>query len=48
MHKEKTISGVVSDENGPILAPNVIIKGTKNVVQTDIDGRNMLCKTNQG
>ena len=37
--QEKTISGVVSDENGPIPGANVVIKGTKVGVQTDIDGK---------
>jgi TonB-linked SusC/RagA family outer membrane protein len=37
--QEKTITGVVSDNSGPVPGANVIIKGTKNGVQTDIDGK---------
>lgn len=37
--QEKTISGVVSDQSGPIPGANVVIKGTKNGVQTDFDGK---------
>ena len=37
--QEKTISGVVSDGTGPVPGANVIVKGTKNGVQTDFDGK---------
>lgn len=37
--QEKTVTGVVSDETGPLPGANVIVKGTKNGVQTDIDGK---------
>jgi TonB-linked SusC/RagA family outer membrane protein len=37
--QEKTITGVVSDKTGPVPGANVIVKGTKNGVQTDIDGK---------
>jgi TonB-linked SusC/RagA family outer membrane protein len=37
--QEKTVSGVVSDQSGPIPGANVVIKGTKNGVQTDLDGK---------
>ncbi|WP_372746250.1 SusC/RagA family TonB-linked outer membrane protein, partial [Lutibacter sp.] len=37
--QEKTISGTVSDESGPLPGVNVIIKGTKNGTQTDFDGK---------
>ena len=37
--QEKTVSGVVSDGSGPIPGANVIVKGTKNGVQTDFDGK---------
>ena len=37
--QEKTVSGVVSDGTGPIPGANVIVKGTKNGVQTDFDGK---------
>lgn len=37
--QEKTVSGVVSDQSGPIPGANVVIKGTKNGVQTDFDGK---------
>lgn len=37
--QEKTVSGVVSDATGPIPGANVVVKGTKNGVQTDFDGK---------
>ncbi len=37
--QEKKISGVVSDANGPIPGVNVLVKGTKNGVQSDFDGK---------
>jgi len=37
--QEKTISGIVSDDSGPVPGANVIVKGTKTSVQTDIDGK---------
>ena len=36
--QDKTISGSVSDETGPLPGVNVIIKGTNNGTQTDFDG----------
>jgi hypothetical protein len=37
--QEKTISGVVSDENGlPLPAATVLVKGTSNGTSTDFDG----------
>ncbi|MEY3500554.1 MAG: hypothetical protein RL308_2223 [Bacteroidota bacterium] len=36
--QEKTISGVVSDNKGPVPGANVLIQGTKSGVQTDSDG----------
>jgi TonB-linked SusC/RagA family outer membrane protein len=36
--QQKTISGTVSDEGGPLPGVNVIIKGTANGTQTDFDG----------
>lgn len=36
--QEKTVTGVVSDQSGPIPGANVVIKGTKNGVQTDFNG----------
>ena len=37
--QEKTISGVVSDENGlPLPSATVLVKGTTNGTQTDFDG----------
>ena len=35
----KTVSGVVTDATGPIPFVNVVIKGTSNGVQTDLDGK---------
>jgi TonB-linked SusC/RagA family outer membrane protein len=37
--QEKTVSGVVSDGTGPVPGANVIVRGTKNGVQTDFDGK---------
>ena len=37
--QEKTVSGVVSDASGAIPGANVIIKGSKNGIQTDFDGK---------
>lgn len=37
--QERVVSGIVSDVTGPIPGVNVIIKGTKNGVQTDFDGK---------
>jgi TonB-linked SusC/RagA family outer membrane protein len=36
--QEKTISGVVSDASGPVPGVNVLIKGTKSGVQTNMSG----------
>ncbi len=37
--QEKTVSGTVTDASGPVPGVNVIIKGTKKGVQTNIDGK---------
>jgi len=37
--QERVISGTVSDASGPVPGINVIVKGTKNGVQTDFDGK---------
>ena len=37
--QEKTVTGVVSDATGPIPGANVLVKGTKRSVQTDLDGK---------
>jgi TonB-linked SusC/RagA family outer membrane protein len=37
--QEKTISGVVSDSSGPLPGVNVLVKGSKTGVQTDLDGK---------
>jgi TonB-linked SusC/RagA family outer membrane protein len=37
--QEKTVSGIITDATGPIPGANVIVKGTKNGVQTDFDGK---------
>ena len=36
--QEKTVTGNVSDETGPLPGVNVIVKGTSNGTQTDFDG----------
>ncbi|CAM1345995.1 SusC/RagA family TonB-linked outer membrane protein [Tenacibaculum crassostreae] len=45
--QEKTVSGTVSDSNGPLPGVNVIIKNTSSGVQTDFDGKYSL-KANSG
>lgn len=35
---QQTISGTVSDENGPLPGATVLVKGTTNGTQTDFDG----------
>ncbi len=37
--QEKTVSGIVTDATGPVPFVNVVIKGTSNGVQTDLDGK---------
>ncbi|SHL54511.1 SusC/RagA family TonB-linked outer membrane protein [Flavobacterium xanthum] len=37
--QERTVSGVVSDASGPIPGANVVVKGSRNGVQTDFDGK---------
>lgn len=37
--QERVISGVVSENGGPIPGVNVNVKGTKNSAQTDLDGK---------
>jgi TonB-linked SusC/RagA family outer membrane protein len=37
--QERTISGIVSDASGPIPGANVLVKGTKVGVQTDLSGK---------
>ena len=37
--QEKTVTGVVSDESGPLPGASVIVKGTKRGTQTDVDGK---------
>ncbi|MES2544315.1 MAG: von Willebrand factor type A domain-containing protein [Bacteroidota bacterium] len=36
---QKTITGIVSDATGPLQGANVVVKGTKNGVQTNYDGK---------
>jgi TonB-linked SusC/RagA family outer membrane protein len=36
--QEKTVTGVVSDELGPVVGANVVVKGTSNGTTTDFDG----------
>ncbi|QYJ68461.1 SusC/RagA family TonB-linked outer membrane protein [Flavobacterium litorale] len=37
--QEKTVTGTVSDEVGPLPGASVLVKGTQRSVQTDIDGK---------
>lgn len=39
MAQQKTITGIVSDEVGPLPGANVVIKGTNRGTQTDLDGK---------
>ncbi len=45
--QEKTVSGVVSDETGPLPGANIVVKGTKRGTQTDVDGKYAI-KAKQG
>ena len=45
--QEKTVTGIVSDSNGPIPGANVVVRGSKNGVQTDFDGKYSI-KTSAG
>lgn len=44
---QKTVSGTVSDENGPLPGVNILVKGTKTGTETDFDGKYSL-KAKQG
>ncbi len=37
--QEKTVTGVVSDNSGPLPGANVVVKGTTKGTQTDVDGK---------
>ena len=37
--QEKTISGTVSDDTGPLPGVSILIKGTSSGTQTDFDGK---------
>jgi TonB-linked SusC/RagA family outer membrane protein len=39
MSAQTTVSGIVSDSNGPVPGANIIVKGTTNGIMTDIDGK---------
>ena len=45
--QEKTVTGVVSDELGPIAGANVVVEGTTRGTTTDFDG-NYTIKAKQG
>ena len=45
--QEKTVTGVVSDELGPIAGANVVVEGTTRGTTTDFDG-NYTVKAKQG
>lgn len=44
----KTVTGIVSDEMGPVIGANVLVKGTGNGVITDVNGRFTLTGVPQG
>lgn len=37
--QEKTVSGTVSDESGPLPGATIVVKGTQRSAQTDLDGK---------
>jgi hypothetical protein len=37
--QEKTVTGVVTDATGPLPGVNVLIKGSRTGVQTNLDGK---------
>ncbi|MBN8642118.1 MAG: von Willebrand factor type A domain-containing protein [Flavobacteriales bacterium] len=45
--QQKTVTGVVSDDQGPLPGANVVVKGTTRGVQTDMDGKYSIT-ANQG
>jgi TonB-linked SusC/RagA family outer membrane protein len=45
--QEKTVTGTVSDDSGALPLANVVVKGTKRGVQTDMDGKYVI-KTKMG
>ncbi|AWM14280.1 SusC/RagA family TonB-linked outer membrane protein [Flavobacterium sediminis] len=45
--QEKTVTGVVTDELGPVAGANVVVKGTSNGTTTDFDG-NFSIKAKKG
>ena len=46
--QEKTVSGIVSDQSGPVPGVNVVVKGTNRSAQTDFDGKFFLAKYKLG
>lgn len=48
MQNRKTVTGIVTDEFGPVLGANVLVKGTTNGVITDMDGRFTLADVPEG
>lgn len=48
MYGQQSISGTISDENGPLPGATVVIKGTTNGAQTDFDGNFTLADVNDG
>jgi hypothetical protein len=44
--QEKTVTGVVTDATGPLPGVNVLIKGSRTGVQTNLDGKYSI-KANQ-
>ena len=45
--QEKTVTGVVSDNSGPVPGANIVVKGTTRSAQTDFDGKYSI-KAKQG
>jgi len=45
---QQTISGSISDENGPLPGATIVVKGTTNGTQTDFDGNFTLSDVSEG
>ena len=46
LHAQQTVSGIISDENGPLPGVTVIEKGTTNGTVSDFDGNYSISVSN--